>query len=126
VFLFGLTLCACSQRANSDTGSQSANVASTAPPYATASSTESDDSSTSPESSATAATDSETPYEDIHGSAACTEDCSGHEAGYKWAEDHDVTDESECGGDSESFIEGCEAYAQDHQDDEDTDKPSDQ
>lgn len=96
------------------TGWQPANVTSIAP-YAAASSTDSDDSSTSPESSATAATGSETPYEDIHGSADCTEDCSGHEAGYKWAQEHDITDESECGGNSQSFIEGCEAYARDHE-----------
>lgn len=41
----------------------------------------------------------------------CTVDCSGHEAGYQWAEDHDITDPSECGGNSQSFIEGCMAYA---------------
>lgn len=43
---------------------------------------------------------------------ACTVDCSGHEAGWERAEDHSVTDESECGGNSESFREGCVAYAE--------------
>src|SRR4029079_19478776 len=43
----------------------------------------------------------------------CTQDCSGHDAGYQWAEDHDITDESECGGKSWSFQEGCVAYAED-------------
>ncbi len=49
------------------------------------------------------------------GSVGCTVDCSGHDAGYEWAQEHDVTDESECGGSSSSFIEGCEAYAQEVQ-----------
>lgn len=42
----------------------------------------------------------------------CTEDCSGHEAGYAWAEENSITDASECGGNSNSFIEGCEAWAE--------------
>lgn len=40
----------------------------------------------------------------------CTEDCSGHSAGYNWAEENNVTSEYECGGNNNSFIEGCEAY----------------
>ena len=42
----------------------------------------------------------------------CTDDCSGHEAGYEWAEEHGITDPGDCGGNSDSFIEGCEAYAE--------------
>lgn len=41
----------------------------------------------------------------------CTEDCSGHEVGYEWAEEKGISNPSDCGGNSESFIEGCEAYA---------------
>lgn len=41
----------------------------------------------------------------------CTKDCSGHEAGYEWASDNNIYDSSQCDGNSESFIEGCEAYA---------------
>ncbi len=41
----------------------------------------------------------------------CTSDCSGHDAGYGWASENDITDPSDCGGKSVSFIEGCEAYA---------------
>jgi hypothetical protein len=38
----------------------------------------------------------------------CTVDCSGHEAGYRWAEQHSIDDEDYCpDGDSESFYEGC-------------------
>jgi hypothetical protein len=54
--------------------------------------------------------------QDFHG-YACTQDCSGHEAGYEWAERHDVTDPDDCGGTSRSFIEGCRAYAVEHEDD---------
>jgi hypothetical protein len=49
----------------------------------------------------------------FHGDT-CKDDCSGHEAGYDWAEDHDITDPDDCGGKSESFIEGCEAYAEEN------------
>ncbi len=45
----------------------------------------------------------------------CTEDCSGHDAGYAWAEENDVTDEGDCGGNSWSFQEGCVAYVEDLQ-----------
>lgn len=41
----------------------------------------------------------------------CTSDCSGHDAGYDWASENGIEDPSECGGNSVSFIEGCEAYA---------------
>jgi hypothetical protein len=42
------------------------------------------------------------------GGYECTEDCSGHAAGYKWAEEHDITEEQYCPeGDFQSFHEGC-------------------
>ena len=45
----------------------------------------------------------------------CTEDCSGHEAGYAWAEEHDISDGEDCDAagehsNSPSFAEGCQAY----------------
>jgi hypothetical protein len=53
----------------------------------------------------------------------CTDDCSGHIAGYQWAEEHNVSDPEDCDGNSLSFIEGCQAYARgespDIEDDED-------
>ena len=59
----------------------------------------------------------------------CTVDCSGHQAGYDWAERHDITDEDNCGGNSESFIEGCKAYVREQQgiaaDDDSADDDSD-
>lgn len=35
------------------------------------------------------------------------DDGSGHSAGYEWAEENDV---DSCGGNSDSFIEGCQEY----------------
>ena len=58
----------------------------------------------------------------------CTDDCSGHQAGYDWAEENDISDPSDCGGNSQSFIEGCEAWANENGDDpsiDDPDEPSD-
>jgi hypothetical protein len=64
----------------------------------------------------------------------CTGDCSGHEAGYRWAEEHDIDNEDDCdtAGDtsnSPSFAEGCKAYVNgDSPDEDDNDgsgKPSD-
>src|SRR6516225_1976907 len=44
----------------------------------------------------------------------CTDDCSGHAAGYKWAETHDINDEADCPyGNSQSFHEGCIARTRD-------------
>jgi len=51
-------------------------------------------------------------FEEYGDAAQCTEDCSGHDAGFEWAKEQGVTDRSECSGDSQSFIEGCEAFAQ--------------
>ena len=44
----------------------------------------------------------------------CTDDCSGHEAGYEWAEQNGITDANDCGGNSQSFIEGCESYTEEY------------
>jgi hypothetical protein len=51
------------------------------------------------------------------GGQGCTVDCSGHEAGYAWAEEKGVTDPNQCGGKSWSFIEGCRSYAEEASDD---------
>jgi hypothetical protein len=48
----------------------------------------------------------------------CIGDCSGHEAGYQWAEDNDINNPDDCGGNSNSFIEGCESYAEENEDEE--------
>lgn len=46
------------------------------------------------------------------GSYRCTGDCSGHKAGYAWAEQGGITSASDCRGKSKSFIEGCLAYVE--------------
>lgn len=53
------------------------------------------------------------------GNYVCTEDCAGHEAGFAWAQENDIEDAADCGGNSMSFIEGCEAFAQERQDEAD-------
>jgi|ERR1700677_419819 len=45
----------------------------------------------------------------------CKYDCSGHQAGYEWAEEHGITDGEACDAagehsNSPSFAEGCHAY----------------
>jgi opacity protein-like surface antigen len=42
----------------------------------------------------------------------CTDDCSGHQAGYDWAEDNDIDDEDSCDTSSQSFNEGCQSFVQ--------------
>jgi hypothetical protein len=49
----------------------------------------------------------------------CTDDCSGHKAGYEWAEAKGITDEEQCedilitAPNRTSFYEGCMAYVED-------------
>ena len=38
----------------------------------------------------------------------CTKDCSGHEAGYNWAQMYNITNPDDCGG-NPSFWEGCKS-----------------
>lgn len=37
------------------------------------------------------------------------------QAGYQWAEEKGIGHHADCGGSSQSFIEGCENYAEDVQ-----------
>lgn len=55
-------------------------------------------------------------FADVGDTSDCTEDCSGHDAGFEWARDNGITDASDCGGNSNSFIEGCETYAEEQGD----------
>lgn len=52
---------------------------------------------------------------DFHG-YLCTKDCSGHRAGYKWAQHNNIDKPEECRGKSQSFIEGCYAWIEEQQD----------
>lgn len=49
------------------------------------------------------------------GGYECTEDCGGHQAGYNWADRQGITNPEDCGGNSQSFIEGCQSYVADQQ-----------
>jgi hypothetical protein len=62
-----------------------------------------------------ATSDSEAVEPDSFAGHECTIDCSGHEAGYRWAEENDIDDEDVCDtaaehSNSPSFGEGCKAY----------------
>lgn len=65
--------------------------------------------------SAPASVESDEDGQLYFGGDECTEDCSGHQAGYDWAEEKGITDPEDCGGKSDSFIEGCETYAEEQQ-----------
>lgn len=41
---------------------------------------------------------------------SCLTDCSGHKAGYEWAEANGVYDRSQCTSESKSFYEGCYGF----------------
>lgn len=47
---------------------------------------------------------------------------SGHQAGREWAEQKGIQDPDDCGGNSRSFIEGCEEYAEELQEAQDFDE----
>ena len=42
---------------------------------------------------------------------ACGSDCISHQQGYSWASAHQIANPRDCRGTSESFIEGCRAFA---------------
>lgn len=48
----------------------------------------------------------------------CTGDCSGHDAGYEWAERNSIVEFDDCVGPrtrkSSSFLEGCQEYVRDY------------
>lgn len=50
------------------------------------------------------------------GGNECTDDCTGHAQGYRWAEDNGLDNESDCPlvGNRTSFYEGCVTYTEDH------------
>lgn len=55
------------------------------------------------------------------GAYGCTQDCSGHEAGYEWAERNGIDDVDDCRGKSQSFIEGCWDYVEQQTEQEEED-----
>jgi hypothetical protein len=49
------------------------------------------------------------------GDYPCIPDCTEHEAGYEWGQDHGISDPDDCSGNTGSFIEGCRVYAEQKQ-----------
>jgi hypothetical protein len=41
----------------------------------------------------------------------CGGDCTSHQAGYAWGSTHKISNPLDCRGTSETFVEGCRAYA---------------
>lgn len=56
----------------------------------------------------------------------CTEDCSGHEAGYEWAERNEIEDEDGCDSKSNSFTEGCVSYVEEKSDEQEAENTEDE
>jgi hypothetical protein len=89
----------------------------------------SDPTSSEKDQSDTSST-SESPLT-FHGNP-CSSDCGGHEAGYNWAEEHGIDDESDCDtagetSNSPSFAEGCRDYVMEYKaDDDKSDEDSDE
>ena len=42
----------------------------------------------------------------------CLGDCLGHQAGYEWAQQNSIINESDCDGNSDSFNKGCVNYVE--------------
>ncbi|WP_367256265.1 hypothetical protein [Pseudomonas sp. stari2] len=55
---------------------------------------------------------STTIFADTFDGYECTDDCSGHQAGYDWAEQKGIDDENSCSTPSESFNEGCQSFVE--------------
>jgi len=77
--------------------------------------------STHPPATATRSRPASITPQPTFGGYTCTKDCSGHEAGYAWAEDNEIEETSDCDGRSNSFIKGCESYVEENYPDSDED-----
>lgn len=53
-------------------------------------------------------------YVEERGTDECTSDCSGHEAGYDYAEENDICDTEYSDSHSDSFNEGVIAWSEDN------------
>ena len=54
------------------------------------------------------------PGAQFGGYPCSTPECADDKAGYRWAEQHGITDPDSCTGSSATFIEGCRVYARRH------------
>jgi hypothetical protein len=53
---------------------------------------------------------------EAHRAPPCDVDCVSRDAGYAWGKELGINDPTECGGKSKEFIDGCQAYANEHLD----------
>jgi len=51
-----------------------------------------------------------TQMAEFDGYPCLTMDCSGHQAGYDWAEERALTDPAACEGQPQAFMEGCRSF----------------
>lgn len=56
----------------------------------------------------------DTEYTEVMGTSSCTSDCSGHEAGWEWAETYEICDPDYDNGNSDSFNEGVNQWTEEN------------
>lgn len=54
---------------------------------------------------------SQLTFAEVGDASACTDDCSGHDAGFEFAKSQQIFDEDDCSDENPSFNEGCRAFA---------------
>jgi hypothetical protein len=47
------------------------------------------------------------------GGFGCASTCVEQQAGYRWAEEREITDSASCSSGSRAFLEGCRAFVED-------------
>jgi hypothetical protein len=117
-FVAGVICCLLPQRSVSTGGTNVPNGAETASPaYSYTPATESPNGSASDKAANLPESDSDNATLRNHkfDKYDCTLDCSGHKAGYEWAERKSISDAYDCDVagnhyNSLSFAEGCRAY----------------
>jgi hypothetical protein len=56
----------------------------------------------------------DTEYTEVMGTDSCTQDCSGHSAGWEWAEEYEICDPDYDNGNSDSFNEGVNQWTEEN------------
>jgi len=52
--------------------------------------------------------------EDFHGIPCEGDDCSRPEAGYRWAQEREITEEAQCQRSPQDFYDGCVSWAREY------------
>ena len=63
------------------------------------------------QSVASGGTENIAEIQQFHG-RLCLHDCSGVEAGHKWADHNHISNVYDCNGDTEAFLEGCRIFVE--------------